>query len=148
MFLRLFLVVLSITLIAAPLWAANCWVPSNDYPTIQLAVNDLTCSEIILAEGFHHGEVVIDRSLSMTGDSQDTTAIVGTLTVQGETTEVAFNDFHIEVPEPGLPFNGLVVVGSAKVITSGGTLFVGVTDFLFVDGFESGDTSRWSATTP
>jgi hypothetical protein len=109
-------------------------------------VDDVTCTEIILAAGFHHGEVLIGRSLTMTGDSSETTGVVGTVTVQGATTEVTFNDFHIEVPEPGLPFNGLVVVGNAKALTSGESLFVGITDFLFVDGFESGDTSAWSGT--
>jgi hypothetical protein len=66
----------------------------------------------------------------MAGDSQDTTAVVGTITVDGETTEATLNDLHIKALEQDLPFDGLVVVGNAKVLTSGGSLYVSATDTL------------------
>ena len=107
--------------------AAQCWVPSDDYPSIQSAVDDVTCTDIVLATGFHVGDVVIWRGLTMTGDSPDATAVVGTITVEGETTEVTLNDFHIDMSSEGLPYNGLEVIGNATVVTSGGSLYL-ITD--------------------
>lgn len=121
--------------------AAQCWVPSDDYPSIQSAVDDVTCTEIILAVGFHVGDVVIGRSLTLTGDSQDTTAVIGTVTVEGESTEATLNDFHIKALEQELPLTGLVVVGDAKVLTSGGTIFVTATDSLPCSSYAIDPTS-------
>jgi len=130
-----------VLLCAGLVLGAQCWVPSDDCPSIQAAVDDVTCTEIILSTGLHPGDVVIGRSLTMTGDSPDTTAVVGTITVEGEYTEATLNDFHITALEQGLPFNGLVVVGDAQVLTSGGTLFVSTTDSLPCSSYAIDPTS-------
>ena len=66
-------VVLSWTALAT---AAVCTVPSAPHPTIQEAVDDVGCTEIVIAAGTYAESVGIDRSLTVSGASTTGTTIV------------------------------------------------------------------------
>ena len=76
---------------------AVCAVPSGSYPTIQSAVNDVTCSTINVAPGLYNENVAISRSLTLNG-AQAGTAVAGRTfagpgesTINGQTTVQATN---------------------------------------------------------
>ena len=122
-----------------------CNVPSASYPSIQSAVDVISCTEIVLTSGDFFGGVTIGRTLEIRGASSDTTTIVGKVTVQGSGTTATLTGFMIGVgPNPSN--DGLVVVDDAEVIPD--DLVIRTTDHIFFDGFESGDTTAWSATKP
>ena len=122
---------------------ATCNVPSASYPSIQSAVDVISCTEIVLTSGDFFGGVTIGRTLEIRGVSSDTTTIVGKVTVQGSGTKATLTGLMIAVG-PNPPNDGLVVVGGAEVIPD--DLVIRTTDHIFSDGFESGDTTEWSAT--
>ena len=121
---------------------ATCNVPSATYPSIQHAVNVVTCTEIILASGSFFGHVTIGRTLELQGVSSNSTTVIGKVTVQGSGTIATLKGLKIAVGPQSLPYGGLVVVGNAEVISD--DLLIGTTDQIFADGFESGDASVWS----
>ena len=133
--------------------AAVCSVPSAPYPTIQSAVDDATCAEVVLAPGIFAESVTVSRNLRLSGASNGTTVIEGQLTVQGGSTEVDLEDLTIDSSVAGVAGvhgEALRVEGGAEVIGADIIARNAVFDPLavFSDGFESGDTSEWSATIP
>jgi len=122
-----------------------CNVPSASYPSIQSAVDVTSCTEIVLTSGNFFGGVTIGRTLEIRGASSGTTTVVGKVTVQGSGTTATLTGFMIGVG-PNPPNDGLVVVGGAEVTPD--DLVIRTTDHIFSNGFESGDTTAWSATKP
>ena len=61
------LIAAAFTLHASAAWAANCSVPTAEYPTIQSAVDDPTCTTIDVAPGVYPENVTITRSLTLNG---------------------------------------------------------------------------------
>src|SRR6476620_8988770 len=47
--------------------AATCSVPSSGYPTIQAAVNDITCATINVAPGVYTENVTVPRAVVLNG---------------------------------------------------------------------------------
>ena len=131
---------------ASPGLCATCNVPSASYPSIQSAVDVISCTEIVLTSGDFFGGVTIGRTLEIRGASSDTTTIVGKVTVQGSGTKATLTGLTIAVGSDSLPSDGLVVVDDAEVIPD--DLVITTTDHIFSDGFESGDTTAWSTTKP
>ena len=138
---------------AASAVAATCEVPSASYPTIQAAVDDVGCTEVVLASQTFTEAVVIGRDLTLRGASSSSTVIEGQVEVQGTTTQVEIRDLKIDASAPsvagcfqvGLPVQGGAQVNSREVVVLNGR---GNACPLFEDGFESGDTSAWSSTAP
>jgi len=128
---------------AGPAMSETCNVPSTSYPSIQSAVNVINCTEIVLASGKFFGDVAIGRTLTLQGVSSDSTTIFGKVTVSGSGTQATLKGLKISVGPAALPHDGLVVVGDAEVIPE--DLVIGSTDLIFEDGFETGNTSVWSA---
>jgi hypothetical protein len=147
-------VMIGCLLAVGPAWtavaeAAVCAVPSGPHPTIQAAVDDAACTEVVLAAQSFAESVAVSRSLLLRGDSSATTVIEGQMTVTGNTTVVTLQD--LAVYGGGCYLAALDVVGGARVTshqdvvvfnTAGGECPI------FIDGFESGDTSAWSRTVP
>jgi len=130
-------------------FAAVCNVPSGSHATIQTAVDDVSCTEVVIAAGSLAESVAIDRSLILTGDSSATTIVEGRFVVTGASTVVAFDELTIDAGAPtaaGCFTLALDVSGGAAV--TGNNLVVVNADgnacVLFADGFESGDTSAWN----
>ena len=61
--------VLAVLFSATMPWAAVCTVPSTPHPTIQDAVDDLICTEVVLTAQTFVEAVAIDRSLELRGAS-------------------------------------------------------------------------------
>lgn len=138
---------------ASPAGAAVCQVPSGPYPTIQSAVDAPACTEIELAAQTFHESVVIARGLELRGASSPTTVIEGQVTVQGGSTQVALQDLTVDGSAPGVggtSSEALLVEGGAEVNGLRIVVLNAAEDLLavFADGFESGDTSAWSAVVP
>lgn len=132
---------------------AVCPVPSGPHPTIQSAIDDPGCSEIVLAAQVFAESVTVGRDLTLRGASSATTSIEGRLTVQGGATELELEDLTVDATVPGVAGTwnqALNVEGGAEV--NGRDVVVlnaGFDPFaIFSDGFESGDTSAWSTTVP
>jgi len=129
--------------------AAVCNVPSGSHSTIQAAVDDLACTEVVIAADSFAESVSVERSLDFSGDSSATTIVEGRFVVTGASTVVAFDELTIDAGAPtaaGCFTLALDVSGGAAV--TGNNLVVVNADgnacVLFADGFESGDTSAWN----
>jgi len=137
----------------AALWAATCSVPSGGYPTIQAAVDDPVCTQIDLQSQVYQEEIAIGRSLAILGVSNSTTIIVGQVEIDGGSSVVTMADLKVDASNSAVSgcFRDAVLArGGARLL--GSNLAVvnasGVACLLFGDGFESGNTAAWSATTP
>jgi hypothetical protein len=144
---------LVVMLCAGGTWADECQVPSTPHPTLQSAVSDLTCTEIMLASQIFRESVTLSRDLSLSGISSSATIIEGQLVVEGNTTLVVIHDLKVDGSAPsvaGCFDEALVAQGGAQISANGVVVINGGVDgcVLFGDGFESGDTSAWSATKP
>lgn len=143
--LAMALLVAILLLIATPVISGTCLVPSASYPSIQSALDVAICTEIVLTKGAFLGGVTIDRTLEIRGVSSAHTRILGVITVQGAATTATLTGLMIGVGSDP-PNNGLVVTDDAEVIPD--DLVIRTMDFIFFDGFESGNTTAWSVTRP
>ena len=126
-----------------------CVVPSAPHPTVQAAVDDAACTEIVLLAQVIAESVAISRSLLLRGGSSATTAILGQVTVTGNSTEVTLQD--LKVDGGGCSPVALDVAGGAQVTSQSDIVVVNTTEGpcpIFANGFESGDTYGWSRTVP
>ncbi len=138
---------------ALPCFAAVCSVPSVSHPTIQEAVGDLACTEVVVAAGTFVEEVVIGRDLDVGGASSATTIIEGRMVVEGAAILVVVHDLTIDASAAsvaGCFADGLLARGGAQLSANGVVAINGDGDacLLFRDGFESGNTTAWSSTVP
>lgn len=123
--------------------AATCNVPTVTHPDIQAAVNDVGCNPVVVAAGSYQETVLIGRSLTLRGAGSGQTGIHGGVQVQGGT--VTVSGFQITgIGNPLWSYGGAEVTGSDIEILSATASDAQI----FADGFESGDTSAWTATTP
>jgi len=146
------------SLIMGFLWASPgvsvvCQVPTGPYPTVQSAVDNPVCTEIELAAQTFQESVLIARDLEMRGVSTTTTVIEGQLTVLGGSTQVVLEDLTMDGSALGVAGTlneALLAEGGAEVIGLRIVVLNATEDLpaIFSDGFESGDTSAWSAAAP
>jgi hypothetical protein len=73
----------SVSMAALSVPAQICAVPSGQYPTIQSAIDDAGCSEVELTAQVFVESAVVDRSLTLRGDSSGTHTIEGQVQVTG-----------------------------------------------------------------
>jgi len=124
-------------------------VPSQPHPTIQAAVNDAACTEIVFAVQVFAESVAASRSLLMMGDTSTTTVIEGQVTVTGEATEVTLQ--NLQVDGGGCFSVALEVAGGAQVTSQQDVVVINAAGGecpIFLDGFELGNTLAWSSTVP
>jgi len=67
----------SVIVFAGTPGAASCPVPSSAYPTIQAAVDNVTCGTINVAAGTYTEHVVISRDVTIRGEDQERTIVDG-----------------------------------------------------------------------
>ena len=119
------------------------------HPSIRAAVDDAVCTEIVLAAQVFAESVAVSRSRLLRGDSSATTKIAGQVTVTGATTEFTLQDLQVD---GGGCFSVALDVGGGAQVTSQQDVVVinaaGGECPIFLDGFESGNTSAWSNTVP
>jgi hypothetical protein len=142
------------TLAAQPLGAAVCNVPSA-YPTIAAALADPGCNPIQVAAGSFPESPAVVRAVTIAGAGSASTTIAGWVSVRGAATVLVLDALRIEAAGASAALcsaNGLDVRGGAKA--SGSDLVVAGAPApiaacrLFADGFETGDTTVWSAHSP
>jgi len=121
-----------------PAAAATCNVPSTPHPTIQAAIDDVGCTEIVVAAGTFTETPLIDRTLSLEGAGSDQSFIQGLVEVSAGTVEL--NGLHIAAVNEALwAHSGAEVSGFDLEVVNGL-----VETPLFADGFEDGTTGAWS----
>jgi hypothetical protein len=134
--------------------AATCTVPSGPHPTIQAAVDDLGCTEVVVGAGTFIENPIIGRTLSVTGASPSSSVIAGRVVIGGgasavvSLTELSIDGSHAAVA--GCFVEAVDVGGGARMV--GGNIVVvngdGDACVLFEDGFEDGTTDAWFVTVP
>jgi hypothetical protein len=134
-------------------FADVCTVPSAPHATIQASVDDANCTEIVLASQAFRETVIVSRDLTLSGTSSSATIIEGQLVVEGDSTQVVIHDLKVDgsaLSVAGCFDEALVAQGGAQISANEVVVINGGVDgcVLFGDGFESGDTSAWSATKP
>jgi hypothetical protein len=122
--------------------AATCNVPSATYPSIQAAVNDPGCTEVVLAAQAFSEPVAIARDLVVRGAGSGQTFINNQLEVSAGVVEV--RQLQIAAPTDALRVHSGAEVSGLDLKVLNGL----VETPLFADGFESGTTSSWSSATP
>ena len=130
-----------------PALAGSCAVPSASHPTLQSALDDPACDPVVLSGTTYVESPVIDRSVTVEGQSSATSIVEGRVTVSGGA--VVLNALTITTDtadQRGRYRHALDVGPGARV--SGGDLVVVHRALLFGDGFEAGATTGWSVTTP
>ena len=140
-------------LCAATARAAVCTVPSAPHPTVQVAVDDLGCTEIVLGAQTFTESVTIDRSLELGGASSTATIIEGRVLVEGASTQVTLRDLAVDGSAPSVAgcFKEALVAEGGAQLSANDVVVVnsdGEACLLFRDGFESGNTSAWASVTP
>jgi len=141
---------IALMLSAAPLAAGTCNVPGS-HATIQQAVLDSACTTIDLVATTYNESIEVTRSLTLNGPGGGGAVIEGLVTVSGTGTQVAMNNLAIQ---NGCTPDGIRADGQAELtgtnlsVTSNSTLPCPIIPFIFSDGFESSDTSAWSAASP
>lgn len=142
-----------IALCTTAAFAAVCNVPSAPHPAIQDAVDDLSCTEIVLAAQAYTESVTIDRSLELRGASTATSIVEGRVVVEGASIVVAARDLTIDGSVPsvaGCFREALVTDGGAQLSANNVVVVNGDGDacLIFGDGFESGNTTAWGNAVP
>ena len=138
-------------LAAAPTGGATCQVPAV-YPTIAAALADPSCNPIQVAAGTFPGNLAITRDVTVNGAGSASTTIAGWVAVSGAATDAVLNALRVDATATssslchaagvdvrgGAQSSGLDLVVVGKPTPTAGCGF-------FADGFESGDTARWSS---
>ena len=137
--------------VTQPLQAQTCTVPGT-HATIQEAADDPACATITLAAQTYPESVVIRRSLTIAGPGTGGAIVQGLVLVAGATTEATLNDLRVENgcrPDALRASGGARLAGNNLQVERSGALPCPATaDTIFTDGFESGNTTAWSSTTP
>ena len=135
----------------APAGADVCSVPGS-HPTIQEAVNDSACTEIDLSDQTYPESILVTRSLTIAGPGAGTAILEGGVEVTRSGTIVTLTDLEVRngcQPEALSAAGGGRVEGTGLVVVRSAALpCPSVIADIFLDGFESGDTSAWSSTVP
>ena len=130
------------TVSGVPADAATCSVPSAPHPTIQAAIDDVGCTDIVVAAGTFPEAPVIARSLTLTGAGSGSTFIQGQL--QATAGVVSLTGLNISAAGEALWAHSGAEVSGFDLEVSNGV----VETPLFADGFESGGTGGWSGVVP
>ena len=111
----------SFAFLASPVHAVGplCAVPSADYPTIQSAVDDATCTTVTVAAGTYAEHVVVNRSVVLNGANADVAA-----------TSTRAAESIVDGTDTGTPFsvtaNGVTINGFTVENGSNGSLDAGI----------------------
>ena len=136
---------------APPLCAQTCTVPGS-HATIQEATDDPACATVTLSAQTYPESIVIRRSMTLAGPGSGGAVVQGLLLIAGATTEATLQDLTVEngcVPDALRTSGGAKLAGNNLQVERSAALPCPLTaDAIFVDGFETGNTSAWSNTSP
>lgn len=130
------------TVSVGPAGAVTCTVPSAPHPTLQAAIDDVGCTEILIAAGSYAEAPLIARDLTVQGTGSASTYVQGQVQVTAGV--VSLQGLTIAAPDNALwAHSGAEVSGFDLEVVIGGVELP-----LFADGFESGGTGAWSSVLP
>ena len=137
--------------VPSPLHAQTCTVPGT-HATIQEAADDSACVTVTLSAQTYPESIVLRRTVTLAGPAAGGAVVQGLVLVGGATTQVTLNDLRVENgcrPDALRTASGARVTGTNLQVERSESLPCPLTaDAIFTDGFESGNTSAWSSTTP
>ena len=146
---RSLVLVLVFAPVVPPLTAATCPVPSTTHPNIQSALDDATCSPVVLGSQTYSEEVVISRSLTMQGTSSTATIVEGRVAVTGGTVQLNSLRIGTAAPTGTTPHTSALSSSGGAQVSGADLVVLKAEDVpLFVDDFESSNTNAWSNTVP
>jgi hypothetical protein len=142
-------IALNLVGICPPLAAQTCTVPGS-HATIQEAADDPGCAVVDLSAQTYPESIVIRRTLTLAGPGSGGAVVQGLVLIAGTTTEATLNDLRVENgcrPDALRTASGARITGNnLQVERSEGLPCPLTADAIFVDGFESGNTTAWSST--
>jgi hypothetical protein len=137
--------------IALPVSAQICTVPGT-HATIQEAIDDPACTTVNLEAQTYPESIVIPRSLTLAGPGTGGAVVRGLVLISGAATEAALQDLGVENgcrPDALRTSGGARMLGENLQVERDAVLPCPLTaDAIFANGFESGNTTAWSGTTP
>ncbi len=138
--------VLILVAMALPLHAQTCTVPGT-HATIQEAIDDPACLTIMLSAQVYAESIRIPRSLDLAGPAAGGAILQGLALMTGSSTEVGLQNLRVEngcVPNALRTAFGATMTGTnLEVERSAALPCPEISDAIFADGFETGDTSAW-----
>ena len=136
---------------APPLHAQTCTIPGS-HATIQEAADDPACAEVVLASQTYPESIVLRRTVTVAGPAAGGAVIQGLVLIAGSETVITLRDLEVAngcTPDSVRITGGAELLGETLTVTRSEVLPCPATaDTIFTDGFESGNTSAWSATSP
>ena len=136
---------------AVPALAQTCTVPGT-HTSIQEAIEDPSCATISLSAQTYPESIVIRRSLTLAGPGSGGAVVQGLVLMTGLGTQATLQDLRVEngcLPDALRTSGGAQLTGNnLQVERSEGLPCPLTADAIFADGFESGNTSAWSNTSP
>lgn len=137
------------------LQAITCSVPTGTYPTISAAVAAPACTTIVVAAGSYRENVVVPRTLTVSGAGSASTSVEGSFRVEGATSVVALTDLRVDGTVTGVSgcwSNLLQVSGGARLAVDPSVEVIASQTAsscrIFADGFEWGTVNAWSSSSP
>jgi hypothetical protein len=137
--------------VAPPLHAQTCTVPGT-HATIQEAADDPACAEVDLAAQTYPESVILSRTVTISGPGTGGAVVQGLVLISGAGTVATLRDLRVEngcVPDALRASGGARLVGENLQVQRAEGLPCPLTaGAIFTDGFESGNTTAWSHTSP
>lgn len=130
--------------------AFPCSVPGT-HATLQAAIDEPTCDPIQIAEGDYPESLLVGRSVTLEGPVSGWATLWGRFEAQGAGTVVAVAGMEVRSGCSGAAVearDGARIQSSSLHAEKSTTITCNGVDRIFEDGFEGGDTSRWSANSP
>ena len=135
-------------LVTTPITGSTCTIPEYAHPTLQSAVDDQSCDLIQVAPGDYFESVTVNRSLVLDGPGSGAATLWGRLEANGVGVVAVIDGLEIYSGCPGAAMEalgGARIEGTDVQTIKSGSAACHETSQIFADGFESGDTSGWSA---
>jgi plastocyanin len=111
--------------------AATCAVPSADYVTLQVAVDDPACDTVSIAAGLYTSAITINRSVTLAGAGQETTTLDGQsnhrpLSISGAGIEVHLQNLRIINGNAtnASPTISTFALGGGMIVQNGATVWL------------------------
>ncbi len=138
-----------------PLAGVTCNVPTGTYPSLSAAVAAPACTAIVVAPGSFLENVMVPRTLTVSGAGSAATYVKGFFRVEGASTVVALTDLAVDGTASGVSgcWPSLLQVNGGARLTVDPTVVVVASQTpsacrLFADGFEWGTVNAWSSSVP